>query len=370
VRLGPAGGFYGAPSGSGTSGAQRTLVGVSHAYFPLRSSVELFADPQSPEPVSRAKHAAIVYDEITFEIGMFETTITGDGAFSRYVAPDSITEDDRRNARRVIGEGEGVRIDIKIRGEEGEPALEIAPFFSGQVVAKYASEWHTGVLDELRRTKPSWVNLLSVSDDTIREKGLAPAVAEIKRLLEQANLADRADLMHSNFVIGALSRDAAVAATQEASVLVTSLFRPILFNIEGVSLDRQGQAALEIVLPNVAGLPWEAISEFREHPGSQDARGKLRSVEERAAADGLEPSDFTRRVAEEITSDLLAALTEQKGSAAKKLAKEAVNTAVSLVPVVGTVLGPGVSLSETITEVVKDRRSWHAALMQLKDKSG
>ncbi len=130
---------------------------MSHAYFPLRSSVELFADPQSPEPVSRAKHAATVYDEITFETGMFETTITEEGAFSRYVAPGSITEEDRRHARRVIGAGEGVQIDIKIKGEDGEPALEIAPFFRGPVVAKYASEWHTGVLDELRRTRPSWV---------------------------------------------------------------------------------------------------------------------------------------------------------------------------------------------------------------------
>jgi hypothetical protein len=340
---------------------------VSHAYFPLRSSVELFADPQSPEPVSRAKHAAIVYEEITFEIGMFETTITEEGAISRYVTPDSITEDDRQHARRVIAQGEGVRIDIKVEGEAGEPALEIAPFFSGPIVAKYASEWHTEVLDELRRTRPSWVNLISVSDDAIRDNGLAPAMAEIKTSLEleEANTANRTDLMHSSFVINALSRDAAVAATLGASVLVTSLFRPILFDIEGVSPDRQGQAVLQVVLPDVAELPWAAISEFREHPGSQDARGKLRSVEERAAADGPEPSDFTRRVAAEITSDLLAALNEQKGSAARQVAKEAANTVVSLVPVVGPVLGPGVSLSQTVVEVVKDRRSWHAALMLL-----
>jgi hypothetical protein len=339
---------------------------VTHAYFPLRSSVELFKDPTSPEPVSRAKHAAIVYDEITFEIGLFETTITEEGSIARYVAPDKISEEDRRHARRVIKQGDGVRIDVKVESEEGEPALEISPFFSGPVVAKYASEWHTGVLDDLRRTRPSWVKLISVSDDTIRDKGLAPVVAKIKRSLQEANSADRADLMHNSFVIDALSRDAAVAATLGASVLVTSLFRPILFDIEGVSADRQGQAVLEIFLPDVAELPWEAINEFREHAGSQDARGKLRSIEERAAMDGPEPSDFTRRVAEEITSDLLAALNDQKGSAAKKLAKDAANTVVSLFPVVGPILGPGVSLSETVAEVMKDHRSWRAALMQLR----
>ena len=343
---------------------------MSRAYFPLRSGVELFADPQSPEPVSKAKHAAIVYDEITFEIGMFETTITEEGAISSYKTPDRITEEDRRRARRVIGPGEGVRVDLKIHGNAGEPALEMGSFFSGPIVAKYAAEWQTGVLDELRSTGPAWVKLISVRDDTIRERGLAPAVAEIKRSLEEANPADRADLMHRGFVIDALSRDAVVAATLEASVLVTSLFRPILSDVEGVAVDRQGQAALEIFLPNVAELPWEAISDFREHPGSHDARGKLRSIEERAAADGPEPSDFTRRLAEEITNDLLAAVNEQRGSVGKKLAKEAATTAVSFFPVVGPALGPGVSPSETVTEVVKDRRSWHAALMLLRQAAG
>jgi hypothetical protein len=32
--------------------------------------------------------------------------------------------------------------------------------------------------------------------------------------------------------------------------------------------DHPGIAAREIALPGVADLPWEAISDFREHPGS------------------------------------------------------------------------------------------------------
>ena len=60
---------------------------MNRAYFPLRSSVELFADPSSPEPVSRAKHAAILYDEVAFEIGMLEASITADGSFLNYRPP-------------------------------------------------------------------------------------------------------------------------------------------------------------------------------------------------------------------------------------------------------------------------------------------
>jgi hypothetical protein len=333
---------------------------MSRAYFPLRSSVELFADPTSPEPVARAKHAAILYDDIAFEIGMFEASITEQGSMTNYRPPNMITEEDRRHARRVIAEGEGVAVNVRVEG------MDEIQFFSGPLVASYAAEWHAGVIDELLKLKPSWAKQIYMPDETLQAEGLGPLVQEIKGSLEHANPATRADLVHRNFVIDAMSRDAAVAVGLQASVFVTSLFRPILSGLEGISPDRQGLAALEIVVPGVAGLPWEAIGEFREHPGSQEARDKLRSIEGRALADGDEPHDFDTRVAQEITHDLFAAIEELKGSVTKKIAREAANTGVSLIPFAGAFLGPGASLAETIAETVKDRRSWHAALIQLR----
>ena len=61
--------------------------GVKVAYFPLRSSVELFRDPASPQPVSRAKHAAILYDLVVFEQGLFEQTIGQRGASGIHLPP-------------------------------------------------------------------------------------------------------------------------------------------------------------------------------------------------------------------------------------------------------------------------------------------
>jgi len=333
---------------------------MSRAYFPLRSSVELFADPTSPEPVARAKHAAILYDEIAFEIGMFETSITQQGSMTNYRPPNMITEEDRRHARRVLAEGEGVAVNVRVEG------MDEIQFFSGPLVASYAAEWHAGVIDELLELKPGWAKQIYMPDETLQAEGLGPLMQEIKGSFERANPATRADLVHRNFVIDAMSRDAAVAVGLQASVFVTSLFRPILSGLEGVSPDRQGLAALEIVVPGVAGLPWEAIGEFREHPGSQEARDKLRSIEGRALADGDETQGLDARVAQEITHDLFAAIEELKGSVTKKIAREAANTGVSLIPFAGAFLGPGASLAETIAETVKDRRSWHAALIQLR----
>ncbi len=43
----------------------------SRILFPLRTGVELFADPSMSEAVARAKQAAVFYDEVVFEIGLY-----------------------------------------------------------------------------------------------------------------------------------------------------------------------------------------------------------------------------------------------------------------------------------------------------------
>jgi hypothetical protein len=76
-------------------------VGMQRAYFPLRSSVELFADPSSPEPVSRAKQAAILYDEVVFEVGLLDASITALGSLENYQPPGMFTPEDLALSRQV-----------------------------------------------------------------------------------------------------------------------------------------------------------------------------------------------------------------------------------------------------------------------------
>jgi hypothetical protein len=52
----------------------------------------------------------------------------------------------------------------------------------------------------------------------------------------------------------------------------------------GIQPEHTGAEALAITVPNVGSLPWEAIAEFREHPGSQEARARLRQFDARGAA--------------------------------------------------------------------------------------
>jgi hypothetical protein len=81
-------------------------------------------------------------------------------------------------------------------------------------------------------------------------------------------------------------------------------------------------------VPNVGALPWEAVVQWREHPGSQEVRGKLREFEERAAkAEPEEAEGFLKQVAREVINGYEAAYRELLPSLPEELQKEMAKTA-------------------------------------------
>jgi hypothetical protein len=138
-----------------------------------------------------------------------------------------------------------------------------------------------------------------------------------------------------------------------AAFSVTSLFEPLLAGT-GAEPTPTGRIALDILVPDVGNLPWQAVAEYREHPGSEDARGKLHDFEQRAmAAEPDDPLVFQREVFREISRDLFAVIADLEGSLTKDLADEAVKTGVSFIPVIGPFLGPGVSLARAVAEEIQ-----------------
>jgi hypothetical protein len=337
------------------------------AYFPLRSSVELFKDPTSPQPVSRAKHAAILYDTVVFEIGLFEQTIGKTGAFGTYVPPQMADADRLQRARKVHEVGSSFRVAIGVQPELDVPAAPEAmrTVLETDIAAYYAAEWHTGVTDELETLKPDWAGPLDGEQLLAEQKGLKDEIQRLKSSLESA--APPSDnSFHRTFTIDAFSRDAVIAGAMEAAVQVTSLFAPLMSGMPNIAADHPGMLSLNVAVPGIEQLPWEAICEFRDHAGSEEARAKLRNAEERVAAETVsDPAAFALRVGQEITDDLFAAIAEMKGSVAKRLVKEGVNAGISLLPVVGT-FSSAVSAAEAVAESSKQSRTWHAALMKLR----
>lgn len=131
-----------------------------------------------------------------------------------------------------------------------------------------------------------------------------------------------------------------------------------------------GAAALSIVVPDLTHLPWGAIAEFRDHPGSHEARHRLRDFDANARLGEFDICDrqrFDRLVAHEITRSLMAAWRETRPKIKIELPKEAALTGIGFVPLVGPALSLGASLGDTQLHAQRHARSWISALWNLLD---
>jgi hypothetical protein len=157
--------------------------------------------------------------------------------------------------------------------------------------------------------------------------------------------------------------------THRSSLSVTRLFVPLLQR-RGVTLGPGHASPPRITVPNVGSLPWEAIVEFRDHPGSQEARVMLREFVTRAAEGQAERGyEYLGSVNDAITALLYQALNELKPNLGKELASEALLAGVSIIPGVGNVIGPAASTTQAVRETRRFNRSWIAALMRLQPHS-
>jgi hypothetical protein len=204
-----------------------------------------------------------------------------------------------------------------------------------------------------------------------------PEGTTVEALVRKLNFEDRRDSSllagESTFVRGyvyeAFNRDSVVAATLRSSLNVTPLFSAMVAR-HGIRPEHSGADALAITVPNVGALPWEAVVEFRDHPGSQEARAKLREFDARGAdGDPERGYEYLRSVHGAVTTALFEALDDQRRGLPEQLAEEAIKTAVSFVPVVGPAVELTASVADAVIDTRRFNRSWIAALMQLRARS-
>lgn len=338
-------------------------------YFPLRTSVELFTDPTSVEPTARAKEAVVLYDEVIFEAGFFDITLVEDAlSISAWHAPGSAAVGDLAEYRRPPAPGAGLELSMGKTPTAGSASARevMHSLFEGKITTRYVAEWHSDVIEQLESLSPEWFRTIVINDDDGDLERLKEPIEAAERSIFDSAPAVEMEAPREDFVAKALARDSVVAADMEAAFSVTSLFEPFVLG-GGATADPSGRTALGIIVPEVGKLPWEAVAEYREHPGSEDARGKLQEFEKRALAAGRDdPLEFQREVFRSIADDLFGAVEDLRGNVVKDLAAEAAKTGVSFIPVIGPVLGPGASLAQAIGEHMREERNWYAALMKLR----
>jgi hypothetical protein len=346
---------------------------MSALFFPLRTSVELFGDATTPAIVTRAKEAAVLYDNLIFEDGVYTVEVLDTGSTDNWEPRARMTADLLETTRQPIPPGTEISLAMGKQPARGVPATEMVQMLRGHVEVAYATQFETGILDELRQFAPEWVATVETGGSNLDPNTLGEVAGRLRfEYSRDTELLPGVNEFYRSWLVNTFTRDAVLAAHLDASFGITGLFAPIAERARGVlgiAPELTGAEALAIQVPNIGALPWEAVVQFREHAGSQEARAKLREFEQRAASD-TDPGDayeFLKRVSAEVNLAYQAAVDDMRDSLTEALTKEVAKTGVSFIPVVGPFLGYGASVAELGLDVLKERKSWIAALMQLNE---
>jgi hypothetical protein len=345
---------------------------MSRIYFPLQTSVELFGDRSTPEAITRVKQAAVLYDEVIIEGGLYTASISTAGS-NGWWEPWSHVDPEKLATTRTPGKpGTEMAVGMQSQPGVGQPAEGPVHWFpQGELLIDYAAEFHTGIIDDLSEFEPDWLEVIAPGHVIGR---YPEPVQEAIRAMNQRDFFDRELMRDRNsfersWISKAFNQDAALASFFQATFNVTSLFAPMLERDELVP-DRAGGFALELLVPNLGSLPWEGIIEFREHPGNDEARAQLRQFEETAAEAGPESiEEFKEHVQAEITKCFFQALDDLRPRSLVTAGKEGVKTLIGLVPFVGQVASGFATAGEIALAEGKYRNTWHAALLKLHEAS-
>ncbi|HEX3360992.1 MAG TPA: hypothetical protein VHS74_08385 [Solirubrobacterales bacterium] len=349
------------------AGEGEMMNGVSRVYFPLRSSVEFFDRPSGVTPSARAKEGAVLFDEVLFEDGQFTAAIGEDMNFTSFRPRHELTDDDLKQPAMQGEVGERFSISIGVQRAPDDSAKELQPLGETVVRDAYSVQWHSTAIDELQALGVTWADFGAPSEEDLR--GLQPAINATTREFADRLRGNELPHFQADYIAKALARDAVVASALHASINITPMFAPM---VEGAinQQEQTGAEALSFLVPNLERLPWEAIAEFRDMPGSVEARGLLREFE--AIALSEEPgdaTDFGNKVKQSVADALAGAVLDSEANVAKAAAREGIGLVVSLVPYVGQFIGAAAGIADAIGQRAEQRGNGIFALVKLREAS-
>lgn len=341
---------------------------MTRLFFPLRTSVELFKEFDSPAVVARAKQGAVLYDELIFESGLYDITVTPEGSHNWWRPIEEVGAAELEEARKPIALGGDFTLSFGKQDGPGVSAKEMHVAIAGKISARYVAEFQSGILNELAALGAEWVS--TIPGDKTKPGAPGDPVWEAIGQLDFGDLGDT-DLLPGtetflrSFISSSFNRDSVIAAALGASFNITPLFAPVV-ECRGVAPEHAGTEALRILAPDVGALPWEAILEFRDHDANTEARARLREFERLAIEQ--EPEDayeYIVGVAQEVTRAQRATIEDLAPNLPEELTKQALLGAVSLVPAVGAPVAAFADATASISASHAFNNTWISALMRL-----
>jgi hypothetical protein len=351
-------------------------TGALHrVWFPLRSNVGYFEAPTpSLDLEARIKQMALLAEEIAFEFGMFDVTVTEHGMTSFWIPPRMLNESDIRSRREASKKGEPVVVSIAPQPGPGMPAdpSQAVSILSGPLERAYVAEYHL-LLEDSGLGEVSWVTWAVPPDE---------AVDEAKSLAQRLNSAEGIDfststlpqLSENSFLDKQLKKDLnfdlALAGLMGVPAAIDDLRRPLLEHKTSVDDSPHrgkrtpGAVALYALAPNFTELPWADIIALHD----DDAIGAFRAemVEFESAVVGRPEDEWESAIRDLGLDAAIKKANERLGNPTHIAADVAVDLVAGLLP--------GISYAVTLTKgaariqkAQEERRGeWAAVLMNLR----
>jgi hypothetical protein len=370
-------------------------------FLSLNASLQELHRPRGFSEVALAKQASILADTLLVETGL--VFIETDGWMSNSAdMPYHMLDQPASSLAAIRNFTPGLN-----RGLIGAPGgkLRYAPVPSerpdermhGPIIARWAAEFHTAVLSELARLDADWyvpIRFGSADEKLLifeqpmntifseargapdswrrhrSKENYTEFLAAVRSVAPNVGLPSNVT-DHSRTTLEEFGAATLTNAFQRAAIQALALgaqFAPsnAVAASQGDLRRLQGAAVLDLLVPNVTELPWEAICEFREHRGATEARHLIGEFERRAARAGPEDGvEYLRSISRDVNHALFDAVAQLRPRLPRTMAEQIASTAVGFVPLIGPVASLFPGWTRAAADAQAYSRSWVAALLTL-----
>jgi hypothetical protein len=321
-------------------------TGTLHrVWFPLRSNLTYFEGlGPSLDVEARIKEAALLCEEIAFEFGMLDVTVTENGMWSFWTPPHQLSEETIRGHRDAASAGGPVYLAIGPESTPGVPAdpSDMHTMMSGSLQQAFVAEYHL-LLRDSGLESASWVKWAVPPPETVehakrlgleqnRREGIGLSSTRLPTLSQNRFL--------DNQLKKDLNFDLALGGLMGVPAAVDDARRPVLMckasEAETTTHTRRtpGALALHALAPDYTALSWPDVIALHDDDAIGAFRAKLVELEE-AVADRAE-DEWEQAIYDLGFEEALRQANDRLPSVRAELADVAVDIATGFLP-------PGIS---------------------------
>ena len=358
-----------------TSATSQKIGTLYRTWFPLRSNLTYFSgETQRLDVEARIKQAALLSEEIVFEFGMLDVSVTETGMTSLWTPPSQLSEDRIRRHRDAARSGAPFAFSIGLQPAKGVPAdaADAHTLISGPLQQALVAEYHL-LLRSSGLERASWVKWAVPQPDVVEE---AKRLAHEQNRREGIELrsTDLPTLTENEFLDQQLKKDLnfdlALAGLMGVPAAVDDLRRPLLLHKASrddktTDISRApGALALHALAPDYTALSWADIIALHDDDAIGAFRAKLVELETAVAHSPEE--EWEQAIFDLGFDESLRKANERLPSARSQVADVAVDLAAGFLP-------PGLSAAASAARGVarmqraREERSqeWLAVLFAL-----